>query len=130
VRVDFVRSAGRIDVKDGVMWGALLGVQFEGIIDAPRDRIEVTGTYVPAYALNNAFAQVPVVGLLLGGGQYGGLFGVNFKISGAFAAPAVMVNPLSAITPGVFRRFLEFNKQSVEGRAQVLPRDLAAPRQQ
>ena len=27
------------------------------IIDAPRDRIEVTGTYVPAYALNNAFAQ-------------------------------------------------------------------------
>ncbi len=130
VRVDFVRSSGRIDIKDGVMWGALLGVQFEGIIDAPRDRIEVTGTYVPAYALNNAFAQVPVVGLILGGGQHGGLFGVNFKVSGAFAAPAVMVNPLSAITPGVFRRFLEFNKQSVEGRAQVSPRDLATPRQQ
>ena len=128
VRVDFVRSAGRIDVKDGVMWGPVLGVQFEGIVDAPRDRIEVTGTYVPAYALNNAFAQVPVVGVILGGGQYGGLFGVNFKISGSFLAPAVMVNPLSAITPGVFRRFLEFNKQSVEGRTLVVPRDVGESR--
>ncbi|MBN9061243.1 MAG: hypothetical protein BGP06_05580 [Rhizobiales bacterium 65-9] len=128
VRVDFVRSAGRLDIKDGVMWGPVLGVQFEGIVDGPRDRIEVTGSYVPAYALNNAFAQLPVVGLILGGGQYGGLFGVNFKVTGAFSQPSVVINPLSALTPGVFRRFLEFNKQSVEGRAPRPPRDLGAAR--
>ncbi len=98
-------------------------MQFEGIIDAPRDRVEVTGTYVPAYALNNVFAQLPIVGLILGGGQHGGLFGVNFKVSGSFAAPAVMVNPISALTPGVFRRFFEYSKQSVEGRAQYVPRE-------
>ena len=82
-------------------------------------------TYVPAYALNNAFAQVPIVGLILGGGQYGGLFGVNFKVSGSFAQPAVSVNPISALTPGVFRRFFEFSKQSVEGRALIPQRDPA-----
>lgn len=128
VRVDFVRSSGRLDIKDGVMWGPVLGVQFEGIVDGPRDRVDVTGTYVPAYALNNAFAQVPVVGLILGGGQYGGLFGVNFKVSGAFSQPSVTVNPLSALTPGVFRRFLEFNKQSIEGRTPTPQRDLGAAR--
>ncbi|WP_342362697.1 AsmA-like C-terminal region-containing protein [Terrarubrum flagellatum] len=121
VRVNFVRNAGRIDVRDGVMWGPVLGVEFEGIVDAPRDRIDVTGTYVPAYALNNAFAQVPVVGMILGGGQYGGLFGVNFKVSGTFSQPSVAVNPLSALTPGVFRRFLEFSKQSEEGQAGRIP---------
>ena len=44
-----------------------------------RDRTDISGTFVPAYGLNNAFAQVPLFGPLLGGGQYEGLFAVNFR---------------------------------------------------
>jgi hypothetical protein len=59
---------------------------------------------VPAYGLNNAFAQVPLFGPLLGGGQYEGLFAVNFRLTGQASAPALTVNPLSAVAPGFLRK--------------------------
>lgn len=115
MRIDFVRSQGRLDIKEGLLLGPIVGVTMEGIVDAPRDRVNMTGTYVPAFGLNNAFAQIPVVGLFLGGPQTGSLFGVNFKINGAFSAPRVEVNPLSAIAPGFLRKFFEFRRESIEG---------------
>ena len=59
---------------------------------------------MPAYGLNNAFAQVPLFGPLLSGGQYEGLFAVNFRISGPATAPVLTVNPLSAVAPGFLRK--------------------------
>ena len=115
MRIDFVRSQGRLDIKEGLMIGPIVGVTIEGIVDGPRDRVNMTGTYVPAFGLNNALAQIPVVGLFLGGPQTGSLFGVNFKITGAFSAPRVEVNPLSAVAPGFLRKFFEFRRESVEG---------------
>ncbi|MGL4813284.1 MAG: hypothetical protein ACRCXM_16060, partial [Beijerinckiaceae bacterium] len=115
MRVDFVRSDGRLDIREGLLLGPIVGVTMEGIVDAPRDRVNMTGTYVPAFGLNNALAKIPVVGLFLGGPQTGSLFGVNFKVSGAFSAPTVSVNPLSAVAPGFLRKFFEFRKESLEG---------------
>lgn len=109
-KIEFVRTNGRLELRDAVMWGPQVGATIEGTIDIPRDRVNLTGTFVPAYALNNAFAQVPVVGMLLGGGQYGGLFAVSFRVSGAASAPTMTVNPLSAIAPGFLRKFFEFRR--------------------
>jgi hypothetical protein len=57
--------------------------------------------------LNNAFSRVPLLGPLLGGGQYEGLFAVNFRISGPASQPSMTINPLSAIAPGILRRFVD-----------------------
>jgi hypothetical protein len=67
---------------------------------------------VPAYALNNIFSKIPLIGGLLSGGQYGGLFAINFKVSGRINAPVLTVNPLSAIAPGFLRKIFEFQKQT------------------
>jgi hypothetical protein len=103
-RVDFTRTAGRLDFKDAAIFGNQVGFTLGGFIDYARDRIDISGTFVPAYGLNNAFAQVPLFGPLLGGGQYEGLFAVNFRVSGQADAPTLTVNPLSAVAPGFLRR--------------------------
>ncbi len=107
LRAEFIRSASRIDISDAVIWGQQVGFTVQGSVDYGRDRVDIGGTFVPGYALNNAFAQVPVVGMILGGGQYGGLFAVNFRISGSATTPTMTVNPLSAIAPGILRRFVD-----------------------
>jgi hypothetical protein len=103
-RVDFTRTAGRLDFKDAAIWGNQVGFTLGGYVDYARDRMDITGTFVPAYGLNNAFAQVPLFGPLLGGGQYEGLFAVNFRVSGDASSPSLTVNPLSAVAPGFLRR--------------------------
>ncbi len=103
-RVDFLKTAGRLDFKDAAIWGQSIGFTLGGFIDYARDRADITGTFVPAYGLNNAFAQVPLFGPLLSGGQYEGLFAVNFRISGQASAPTLTVNPLSAVAPGFLRK--------------------------
>ncbi len=108
LRAEFTRSASRLDVSDMVIWGQQVGFTLQGNVDYGRDRVDIGGTFVPGYAFNNAFAQVPVVGALLGGGsQYGGLFAVNFRISGVASAPTMSINPLSALAPGILRRFVD-----------------------
>jgi hypothetical protein len=103
-RVDFTRSAGRLDFKDAAIFGNQIGFTLSGQIDYVRDRLDIAGTFVPAYGLNNAFAQVPLFGPLLGGGQYEGLFAVNFRVAGQASAPTLTVNPLSAVAPGFLRK--------------------------
>jgi len=69
----------------------------------------MTGTFVPMYGLNNMFGQIPIVGLILGGGSNEGLFGVTYEIVGTPGQPVLNVNPISAIAPGVLRKIFQFN---------------------
>jgi hypothetical protein len=103
----FIRTPSRIEIKDGVIWGNEIGISGQGSIDYARDRVDIAGTFVPGFALNNAFSQVPLLGPLLGGGQYEGLFAVNFRVAGPVSAPTMTINPLSAIAPGILRRFVD-----------------------
>jgi Protein of unknown function/AsmA-like C-terminal region len=100
----FTRGAGRIELRDGVMWGPQIGATVEGAVDFAEDRVNLGGTFVPAYQVNNLFSKIPLVGMLLGGGKNEGLFGINYRISGAVSAPIVTFNPLSAMTPGFLRK--------------------------
>ncbi|MBZ6074928.1 DUF3971 domain-containing protein [Microvirga puerhi] len=103
-RVDFTRTGGRLDFKDAAIFGNQVGFTLGGYIDNARERMDISGTFVPAYGLNNAFAQVPLFGPLLGGSQYEGLFAVNFRVSGPSDSPTLTVNPLSAVAPGFLRK--------------------------
>ncbi|MFC7400263.1 DUF3971 domain-containing protein [Chelatococcus sp. GCM10030263] len=120
LKVDFTRLPGRINVREGVVWGPTVGVSLEGHLDTTSDRLDLSGTYVPAYALNNIFSQLPIVGLILGGGQYEGLFAVNFRVTGPAAAPVMSINPLSAIAPGIFRKFFDLGRAD-SGQTNAIP---------
>ncbi len=111
LRAEFTRRPGRLDVPEAVMWGASIGGSIEGTIDYARDTVSLKGAFVPAYALNNLFAQVPIIGRILGGGQYEGLFAVPFVITGKASAPVLRINPVSAIAPGFLRKFFEIQRE-------------------
>ncbi|MDB5651919.1 MAG: hypothetical protein JWL62_3439 [Hyphomicrobiales bacterium] len=104
MQVNFTRGDGRIEMRDGVIFGPQVGTTMEGVIDTLNDRVSMTGTFVPAYGLNNLFSKIPIFGIILGGGSNEGLFGVNYRISGPASAPVLTINPLSAIAPGFLRK--------------------------
>ena len=66
------------------------------------------GTLAPGYALNLIFGIVPIIGPLLDRGEGEGLLAANYQLSGSVDNPRVMVNPLSALAPGILRRIFEF----------------------
>jgi Protein of unknown function len=107
LRSEFTRVGQVFAVQNAVLWGPVLGFTFQGSVDYARDRIDLGGTYIPSYAFNNAFSQVPVLGVILGGGRNEGLFAVNFRLNGAASAPSLSINPLTAIAPGILRRFVD-----------------------
>ncbi|WP_413988298.1 DUF3971 domain-containing protein [Labrys okinawensis] len=112
LQLSFTRTASRIGILDSVVWGPDVGVSLSGDIDYGADRVGLIGTFVPAYALNNIFGKIPILGEILAGGKYGGVFAINFKVAGKASAPVLTVNPLSAIAPGFLRKIFEFQKQT------------------
>ena len=93
----------------------MIGATMEGLIDYGRDEVSVRGTLVPLYGLNNMFGQIPIVGLFLGGGSNEGLLGITYEVTGSPSNPRPIVNPISAIAPGLLRKFFEFRDTSDRG---------------
>ena len=102
--VHFERVGSRLELHDGTMYGAEIGLTVDGSLDFAKDYVSMRGTFVPAYAVNNLFSQIPVFGALLGGGTNEGLFAINYRIDGSASQPTLSVNPLSAIAPGFLRK--------------------------
>jgi hypothetical protein len=108
----FRLGGGRILIDDFEVYGNELGATLGGEINYVQDKVGISGTFVPAYALNNLFGKVPLFGALLGGGNGGGLVGITFAVDGAWSNPQMRVNPLSAVAPGFLRKIFEFRNQS------------------
>ena len=98
------KNNGRLQVEDGVISSPNIGSTIEGWVDFNQDTLNLSGTFVPAYSVNNFFGKIPVVGAILGGGAQEGLFGLNFRVTGQISSPTLSVNPLSAIAPGFLRK--------------------------
>lgn len=115
MRAEFTRHNGQLRIKDGVVRGPAVGATIEGSIDYSANQVRMSGTFVPMYGLNNIFGQIPIVGLVLGGGSNEGLIGITYEVVGTPGAPVLRVNPISAMAPGVFRKIFEFGtgKQSL-----------------
>ena len=111
MRVDFSRNGDVFNVSEGVMWGREIGGTIFGQMDYGRDRIDLSGTFVPAYGLNNAFAKIPVLGLFLSGNKNEGLFAVPFRVTGRASSPSVSINPIAAVSPGFLRKIFDFQAQ-------------------
>jgi hypothetical protein len=110
MRIPFSVGSGQFILRDAVINGPLLGATMRGNIDLKRDRIKLSGTYVPVYGLNAAIGAVPILGDLLTGRSGEGIFGMTFAIRGAVDNPEVLVNPVSAVAPGFLRQIFEFDQ--------------------
>jgi Protein of unknown function len=104
----FRRTDRVIAIEDALLSGEQAGATFSGRYDLGAAQVDIAGTYLPAYAFNNMFSRIPILGLALGGGSREGLFGVTFKVVGPISQPQVFFNPLSAVAPGIFRKIFEF----------------------
>jgi len=107
-RAEFTRQNGQLTIREGVLKGPMIGGTIEGNIDS-GNQVRMSGTFVPMYGLNNMFGQIPVLGLIIGGGSNEGLFAVTYEVVGTTDKPVLRVNPISAILPGVSRKIMEFN---------------------
>lgn len=110
MRIPFSVGSGQFILREAVINGPLLGATMRGNIDLKRDRIKLSGTYVPVYGLNAAIGSVPILGDLLTGRSGEGIFGMTFAIRGAVDNPEVLVNPVSAVAPGFLRQIFEFDQ--------------------
>jgi hypothetical protein len=108
MRVEFTRSAGRFSIREGIVSGPMIGATVEGAIDYLKDDVRMRGTFIPLYGLNNMFGQIPLFGIFLGGGSKEGLVGVTYEVVGPTSGPTLHVNPISAVAPGLLRKFFDF----------------------
>jgi uncharacterized protein YhdP len=104
LRAIFTRTGSRIDFSDAAISNPAMGFTMTGYLDTAKERVDINGTFVPLYGLNNVVSQLPIFGQLLGGGRNEGLFALNFRVSGRLTKPDVSVNPLSALAPGILRK--------------------------
>jgi len=93
--VRFVLSPDAVEVTQGSAVGASLGISFAGLYESAGGRLDLRGVISPIYLLNGVGQLVSRRGE--------GLFGFNYRLTGTADAPNVAINPLSILTPGMFR---------------------------
>jgi hypothetical protein len=93
--VDFLLTPEAIEISKGSAVGASLGVSMAGVYQTGSKRLDVQGVISPIYLVNGVGA------VLTRRGE--GLFGFNYRLRGTSDDPAITVNPLSILTPGMFR---------------------------
>jgi hypothetical protein len=100
----FVLHDGTLKFSEARASGVSLGFTASGNVYTHADVLDIEGTVVPAYALNSALGNIPLLGdILTGGEKGGGVFAANYSMTGSVEEPDVQVNPLSALTPGFLR---------------------------
>ncbi|HVI51557.1 MAG TPA: AsmA-like C-terminal domain-containing protein [Candidatus Sulfotelmatobacter sp.] len=104
MQVPFVLTDGVLEIKDGQASGTALGLTARGQVDLDNDKLALEGTIVPAYVLNSVLGRIPLLGSIFANEKGGGVIAMNYSMSGPSKDPSVMVNPLSALTPGFLRK--------------------------
>jgi hypothetical protein len=111
MRVGFSVGEGQLIIRDMFINGPVVGATMRGRIDYGRQTVNLGGTYIPLFGLNSMFGAVPILGQLLVGRNGEGLLGITFGVQGALAKPEVIVNPVSAVAPGIFRQIFELGPE-------------------
>lgn len=126
--ITFERGVGELVLEQGVLstdllraYGPALGITARGTLDTEANAIDLQGTLVPAYAINQVLGAIPILGPLLTGGEGEGVLGVTYSVSGSLDDPDVNVNPLSALAPGFLRGIFSGKIDGSEEALEALP---------
>lgn len=105
--INMRKQGDSITLADGRLAGESIGLTVEGSINMADNTLDLNGTVLPFYMINNIFANIPLLGDLLTNNKKEGLIALRYSVRGDQEDPDVMVNPLSVLTPGVLRRFFD-----------------------
>jgi len=95
VDATFRLTPQQVIVTEGSAVGPGLGISVDGIYTLANKSIDLQGVVSPFFLVNS------IGSFLTRRGE--GLIGFNYTIGGTTDTPQVAVNPLSALTPGMFR---------------------------
>lgn len=95
VDATFRLTPDQIIVTESSAVGPGLGISLDGAYDIAQSEMNFQGVISPVYLLNGIGAVLTRPGE--------GLFGFNYTLRGTKGAQRISVNPLSALTPGMFR---------------------------
>ncbi len=104
---DFILTPDAVQITRGSAVGNSIGVSMAGIYGTRDGRLDLQGVVSPIYMLNG------VGSILTRRGE--GLFGFNYGLRGTRDRVAVSVNPLSILTPGMFRELFRREPPRLEG---------------
>jgi hypothetical protein len=93
----FLLTPGGVTLRSSSAVGPSMGITMDGIYNTGTRRMDMRGVVSPIYAVNGLF------GALFSPRKGEGLFGFNYTLKGSADGPKVGVNPLSVLTPGIFR---------------------------
>ncbi|MBS8228613.1 AsmA-like C-terminal region-containing protein [Vannielia litorea] len=93
--VNFRLTPNAVEINHGSAVGPSVGISMAGVYDMNRDYMSVQGVLSPIYVVNGIGRIISKKGE--------GFFGFNYKMTGPASGPRVSVNPLSVLTPGIFR---------------------------
>ncbi len=96
VEARFRLTPTEVIVSEGVAVGPALGLSMDGRYILGAQVLDMAGVISPLNAING------LVGVLFSGRREG-LFGFSYRLTGPSENPQVTVNPLSILTPGLFR---------------------------
>ena len=106
VDADFVLQPTRVTLLSGSATGASLGISMDGYYYMESGLMDMQGVFSPLYLVN------AVGGVFTRRGE--GLIGFNYRLKGLASAPKVSVNPLSVLTPGMFRNLFRRKPPKVQ----------------
>lgn len=97
VTADFTLQPGGVVLRQSSAVGPSMGITMDGVYRNVGRTLDMRGVISPVYLVNGIF------GTLLSPRRGEGLFGFNYTLKGPSSGPRVGVNPLSVLTPGIFR---------------------------
>jgi hypothetical protein len=110
-----------INIQEGHASGPSVGFSGDGYIDRRANTIDLRGAIAPIYGLNSVLGALPLVGNVLVSKQGEGIIGMTYEASGSLDEPKISVNPLSILTPGIFRRIFEGKAPTAPAQANKTP---------
>ncbi|MEM6610453.1 MAG: AsmA-like C-terminal region-containing protein [Pseudomonadota bacterium] len=87
---------GVIILDEGTAVGPSMGISMDGVLNTATGAYDMQGVISPVYIVNG------IAGALFAPRREG-LFGFTYRLEGTADAASVSVNPLSILTPGIFR---------------------------
>ncbi len=105
--IPFASRNGIVTIREARASGGSLGMTADGYFDRPKGQIALRGSLVPIFGLNSILGAIPLLGDLLVSKKGEGIFGMTYTARGNAEEPDISVNPLSMLTPGIFRRIFE-----------------------
>ena len=111
LNLPFTTDSRFICIGEALVRGPELGASAAGLIRKSDGAVDIAGTITPAYALNAALGDIPLLGDIITGGKGQGIIGLTFAMGGTVDKPEFQMNPVSAVAPGFLRKFFEYSSR-------------------